>query len=172
MRIYCHLMARPTTKLAPIAKAALDRLGDRLRLARRRRGLTAAMVAERAGQTPFTLRRVERGEAGVTIAAYIAVIHVLGLTTDIDAVAGEDQVGRQIQDAALTSRPRRRKSPLGNVGNEIPPPRRRGARDPSSSGAPITTKSKASPPADLGSADLPVRPQDLLHLIDLSPPAP
>ena len=78
-------MARPTTKLAPPAKAALDRLGDRLRLARQRRGLTAAMVAERAGLTPFTLRRVERGEPGVTIAAYVAVIHVLGLTAEIDA---------------------------------------------------------------------------------------
>ena len=163
-------MARPTTKLAPPAKAALDRLGDRLRLARQRRGLTAAMVAERAGLTPFTLRRVERGEPGVTIAAYVAVIHVLGLTAEIDAVAGEDPVGRQLQDAALTSRPRRGKSPLGNVGNEIPQPRRRGARDPSSADAPITTKTKASSPADLGSSDRPVCPQDLLPLID--PPSP
>ena len=159
-------MARPTTKLAPTAKAALDRLGDRLRLARQRRRLTAAMVAERAGLTPFTLRRVEHGEPGVTIAAYVAVIHVLGLTAEIDAVAGEDQLGRQIQDAALTSRPRRRKSPLG----ESQPPRRRGARDPSSAGASITTKTKTSSPADLGSADFPVRPQDLLYLID--PPTP
>jgi transcriptional regulator with XRE-family HTH domain len=160
-------MARPTTKLTPIAKAALDRLGDRLRLARQRRGLTAAMVAERAGLTPFTLRRVERGEPGVTIGAYIAVIHVLGLTAEIDAVAREDQLGRQIQDAALTSRPRRRKSPLGNGPNEIPQPRRRGPRDrisASSADAPLST------PAAKESADLPVRPQDLLHLID--PPSP
>ena len=171
MRIYYHVMARPTTKLAPTAKAALDRLGDRLRLARQRRGLTAAMVAERAGLTPFTLRRVERGEPGVTIGAYIAVIHVWGLTAEIDAVAREDQLGRQIQDAALTARPRRRKSPLGNVVNEIPPPRRRGPRDTSSASTSITTKTKALSQADQESADRPVRPQDLLHLIDLPSPA-
>ena len=166
-------MARPTAKLAPIATAALGRLGDRLQLARRRRGLTAALVSERAGLTPFTLRRVERGEPGVTIGAYITVIHALGLTAEIDAVASEDRLGRQIQDAALTSPSRRRKTRNKNDELEIPPPRRRrGAQDrfSTSSAAPLSTVTNTSSPSDRGSADHPVRPQDLLHLIDLASP--
>ncbi len=53
----------------------------------------------------MTLRSIERGGGGVTIAAYLAVMHVLGLERDLDLLAKEDAVGRELQDAAL---PRRR----------------------------------------------------------------
>jgi len=88
----------------------LARLGDRLRTARLRRGLPAKLVAERAGMSAMTLRNVERGGMGVTIGAYAAVLHVLGLDGDLDAVAAVDTLGRDLQDAALSRRPRPKSS--------------------------------------------------------------
>jgi transcriptional regulator with XRE-family HTH domain len=64
------------------------------------------MVAERAGMTVTTLRAVEHGRMGVTIGAYAAVLRVLGLDGDIDAVAATDTLGRDLQDASLSRRVR------------------------------------------------------------------
>jgi hypothetical protein len=49
----------------------------------------------------MTLRNVEHGGMGVTIGAYAAVLHVLGLDGDLDGVAEKDALGRELQDAAL-----------------------------------------------------------------------
>lgn len=82
------------------------RLGERIRFARQRRGLQAKLVAERAGLSPMTLRAVERGEMSATMGAYAAVLRVLGLDDDLDAVAADDSLGRDLQDADLPQRVR------------------------------------------------------------------
>lgn len=94
-------MAQRTSTLPPSAEKLLLLLGERVKMARLRRKLTAKQVAERAGMTVNTLRAVENGGAGVTIGAYMAVLFVLGLENDIDLVAAQDDVGRQLQDSAL-----------------------------------------------------------------------
>jgi hypothetical protein len=58
----------------------------------------------------MTLRNVERGGMGVTIGAYAAVLHVLGLDGDLDAIAAADALGRDIQDATLPHARTRRTS--------------------------------------------------------------
>lgn len=94
-------MAKKTAPLLPSTSELLQQLGERLRLARRRRRLAAKQVAERAGMAPMTLRSLERGGSGVTIGAYLAVMQVLGIEKDLDLLGQADPVGHQLQDARL-----------------------------------------------------------------------
>ena len=99
-------MAKKVAPLLPSTEELLRLLGERLRLARLRRRLTAKQVAERAGMAPMTLRSLERGGSGVTMGAYLAVMQVLGIEKDIDLLAKDDPLGRELQDSRLPSRAR------------------------------------------------------------------
>lgn len=94
-------MARNIALLLPSTNDLLRQFGDRLRLARQRRRLTAKQVAQRAGMSPMTLRSLERGGSGVTMGAYLSVMQVLGVETDLGLLAKADPLGRQLQDARL-----------------------------------------------------------------------
>lgn len=87
--------------LADTESALLAALGERLRLARRRRRMTAQEVAAQAGVTRVTLRRAEAGEPAVTMATYVKVLATLGLAQDLVLVARDDTCGRRQQDAQL-----------------------------------------------------------------------
>ncbi len=105
-------MARKTAALLPRIARLLTDLGERLKLTRLRRRLTAKQVAERAGMSVMTLRSLESGGTGVTIGAYLSVMHVLGLEQDLNKVGAADAIGRHLQDARLTraSNPRIKKT--------------------------------------------------------------
>ena len=90
--------------MLPTTAELLRQFGDRLRLARLRRRLSAKQVAERAGMSPMTLRSLERGGSGVTMGAYLAVMQVLGIEKDLDLLGKADPVGRELQDAQLPAR--------------------------------------------------------------------
>lgn len=99
-------MARKTAPLLPSTDELLCQLGARLRIARLRRKLPAKQMAERAGMSPMTLRSVERGGAGVTLGAYVAVMQVLGVEQDLNLLAQADPMGRELQDARLQPKSR------------------------------------------------------------------
>ena len=91
----------------------LSQLGERLKLARLRRKLSNAVVAQRAGISRTSLYKVEAGDPGATLGTYMRVMAALGLETDIHALAADDKVGRKLQDLALeapASAPRRRRA--------------------------------------------------------------
>lgn len=48
-----------------------------------------------------TLWNIEKGAGGVAIAAYAQVLFVLGFEKDLLKLAGDDLLGRKLQDAQL-----------------------------------------------------------------------
>ena len=77
-------------------------VGDRLRKARESAGLEQRQLAERAGMSRTTLRKVENGDSGVTLGAYASVLFCLGLEKDLLLIGKDDPLGRRLQDAELT----------------------------------------------------------------------
>lgn len=67
----------------------LAQLGERLRCARLRRGLTASAVAETAGITRVTLARIEGGEGAMSVSNLLKVLNALGLRDDVALLAAD-----------------------------------------------------------------------------------
>lgn len=76
----------------------LEQMGENIKLARKRRKLTAVQVAERAGIARSTLYLIEKGEASVAMGSYFNVLRVLGLQDDFLKLAADDVFGRKLQD--------------------------------------------------------------------------
>ena len=84
----------------------LFQVGEQIKLARLRRDLSMAQVAERAMCSIPTLTKVEKGASNVAIGTYLRVLYVLGLNSDILVIAQTDPLGRVIQDSHLPHRER------------------------------------------------------------------
>src|SRR3989337_1127246 len=65
-------------------------LGHRVRLARTRRGMSIAEVADKAGINRNTLNALELGKSGIALGAYVTVLWALGLDKTLDGVAHPD----------------------------------------------------------------------------------
>jgi transcriptional regulator with XRE-family HTH domain len=93
------------------ARRTLRKLGLDIRDARRRRGLPAEIVAERAFTSRPTLRRIEAGDHTVGIGIYAAVLQALGLLDGLGLVADQskDEVGLAMASENLPKRIRLRR---------------------------------------------------------------
>jgi len=85
----------------PKNRRLLEQLGENIKLACRRRGYTQVLISERTGLSRLTIRRIERGDPGVSIGHYLAVLSVLGLAGDLANVALDDELGHKLQDIKL-----------------------------------------------------------------------
>ena len=59
-----------SVQLLPRNRREFTQLGERLKLARLRRRLSATLVAERAGVSRATLHKIESGEPNVAMGSY------------------------------------------------------------------------------------------------------
>lgn len=94
------------TKLPRKLEDKMQQVGEQIKLARLRRNLSVAQVAERATCSPLTVSRIEKGVPTVAIGIYLRVLYALQLDDDILMLAQQDELGRQLQDLALKHRER------------------------------------------------------------------
>lgn len=94
------------TLLMPKARKSLEILGQNLKLARIRRRISAAMMCERACVSHATLTAIEQGKPSVSMAGYMSVLFCLNMHTDMEKVAADDVLGRELQDLQLPKRVR------------------------------------------------------------------
>ena len=71
-------------QLPASVRRSLRKFGTDLGIARRKRRLTAAMMAERIGVAPSTYARMEKGDASVGFGAYAMALFVLGFGNALD----------------------------------------------------------------------------------------
>jgi transcriptional regulator with XRE-family HTH domain len=99
-------MANKKIILLPKSRKILVEVGQNIKLARLRRKLSSKQVAERANVGRTTLYKIENGDHGVTIGAYLQILMVLRLGEDFLGLAQDDELGRKLQDAKLTTKER------------------------------------------------------------------
>lgn len=108
-------MGRAKVLLYPQIEDKLQALGYRIKLARLRRKLPVELVAERAKVSRSTVWAVEHGSQSVSMGGYAAVLMAIGMIQDLDKVAGDDVLGRTLQDMGL---PTRERAPKGEKTHE------------------------------------------------------
>ncbi len=94
------------TKLPRKLEQKMQIVGEQIKLARLRRNLSVVQVAERATCSALTINRIEKGTPTVAIGIYLRVLYALQLDDDILFLAQKDEMGRALQDLALTRRER------------------------------------------------------------------
>ena len=94
------------TKLPRKLEQKMQVVGEQIKLARLRRNLSVAQVAERATCSPLTISRIEKGAPTVAIGIYLRVLYALQLDDDILFLAKDDELGRTLQDMNLPQRER------------------------------------------------------------------
>lgn len=95
----------------PPVRRAIEKLGADIALARRRRRISQASLAERMGASVSTVKRLENGDLRVPIHFIARALHVFG---EIERLANlldtaEDAIGLALMDDQLPQRIRARK---------------------------------------------------------------
>jgi DNA-binding XRE family transcriptional regulator len=90
----------------------LGQLGQRVRMARTRRGLSIAALADKVGVNRNTLNALELGKPGVCLTVFLSVLWVLGLERTLDPVADPDTDlhGKALEVSRQPKRVRKRQS--------------------------------------------------------------
>lgn len=94
------------TKLPRTLEQKMQIVGEQIRLARLRRNLSIAQIAERATCSPLTVSCIEKGTPTVAMGIYFRVLYALQLDDDILLLAKEDVIGKALQDLNLKKRER------------------------------------------------------------------
>jgi transcriptional regulator with XRE-family HTH domain len=112
---------------SPKTDVALNRLGSDVCGARLRRGITVADLAARAGTSPSTIARLEKGDPGVGIGVLAGVLVVLGLVgrladlidirkDDLGLALASEQLPQRGRTYAAKLRKQNARAPVATVG--------------------------------------------------------
>ena len=107
--------SRSTPALPLSVRRALQKLGEDISAARRRRRIPMALMAERAFVSRNTVARVERGAPGVSMGVYATILFVLGMPDRIGELVdpSSDGIGLTLEEERLPQRVRSRRNPPG-----------------------------------------------------------
>lgn len=94
----------------PVSRAQRE-LADHVATWRKLRGMTQAQVADRAGVSRGTLRRLEHGDGGVSTEGLLRVLYALGVLDGIGSALDPHatDLGRMRSDEQLPKRVRPRR---------------------------------------------------------------
>jgi transcriptional regulator with XRE-family HTH domain len=86
--------------------SGLRKLGQNINHARRRRRITTQLMAERAGLSRSTIRKIEQGDPTASMGSYGAVLFVLGMEKRLSDLVDSmhDSLGRRLEDENLPQR--------------------------------------------------------------------
>lgn len=103
---------------SPAKKVLLskERIGERIRTIRERRGWSQGKLAEVLGAHPQNVSQIERGVRGVSLQQVVRMARILGVSTD-------EILGEREQDSGGVSGDRRLMRRLRRI-RELPPSRR------------------------------------------------
>lgn len=79
-------------------RQALEQLAQRIRRARLRRNLSQVEIAERSGISRSSYLDVEKGNPGVSVAALVKVMAVLGYPQRIASLLESDPIGEDLEE--------------------------------------------------------------------------
>jgi DNA-binding XRE family transcriptional regulator len=99
--------------LSPKVRRSLVKLGTDIAIARRKRNLTAVMMAERIGVAKSTYLKVEKGDPSVSMGVYAMALFVLGLGDALGDVVDprRDDIGLLLDAQRLPKRVRPKRAP-------------------------------------------------------------
>ena len=99
--------------LPPSVRRSLAKFGADLAIARRKRSLTVAMMAERVGVSKGTYLRAEKGDPTVAMGVYAMALFALGFGTILGGLvdSSSDEQGLLLDEQRLPKRVRTRKEP-------------------------------------------------------------
>lgn len=94
------------------AERAIRKLGSDLALARRRRHISQASLAERTGASLSTVRRIEKGDPRVPIHFIARVMYIFGEIEALSALldTARDDIGLVLMDEHLPRRVRSKRN--------------------------------------------------------------
>lgn len=109
-----------TTMNAEALSQPIVKLGENLRIARKRRGLRIADLAQAAGCSQDTLRRLERGNPGVSLGVLARVMAAIGCGQELGSMmaAAKDFEGLNAEVRRLPERVRRPLLPVESISAE------------------------------------------------------
>jgi transcriptional regulator with XRE-family HTH domain len=100
--------SRAQSALPLVVTKLLKKLGGDISIARRRRNVTIAVIADRAFISRNTVTRIESGDPGVSLGIYATVLFVLGLADRLDGLLdpASDALGLALESERLPIRAR------------------------------------------------------------------